>query len=547
MNIQIFRIYSVLFTLVFLLNGAFAQKKDNKKPEDEGTKLNRINKYLQIDSINIPKDLDEIDFEIRQNTIDVVLNSPKYIFLTSKRDKIVNKNYKDYNSLKVELKRTNSKTYVAKIHLENWYSAKYDRKFSSSLSKYNLLTDLRMGIYELLYGRVFVRKNREKLIQYSAIRIKKIKELARQRALEGGAKGDKKDVKKKNTPDEELIKEERQSKKKDKKDALGGDSDSDSKAASNKKDKSQDGDENANKENEKPKEVAGDPNSEDPKRNKKNKSKVPLEKDETEDITQVDQPEVPPKKNEDPRIQLAKEAEEIDDEKVDDKINNLFSSQDLFDTPPNFFINKKSILSAKLLYTNYTTESTNYLLNTTLDMTFLRFGANVKIIEERLNPFEYNFLLLAGSSIANEVTQIPAWRTIDINANKYMFVNTLKLGVGLESSPYFFINLPIAGEGQNLYELDILYVKGIAELHLNLFRREVIFGGSYGQSISVSSTIENYESTVAKLELYARTYFTKKYGIEFSSEGYNISGTDQGQPASSTGTNYSLNLLTKFN
>ena len=197
-----------LITIVFFSSSSLAQEV---KKSDEIDPKNKIKKYLQIEDINIPKNLEEIDFEIRQNTIDVVLNSPKYIFLTSKRDKVVNKNYREYNSLKVKLKKTTSKTYVASIHLENWYSAKYDRKFKVILSKYNLLTDLRMGIYELLYGKRFVRKNKEKLIQYSAIRIKRIRELQLNKNKSGGGSGGRgSGGKSKNTPKDDLLKEKRQ-------------------------------------------------------------------------------------------------------------------------------------------------------------------------------------------------------------------------------------------------------------------------------------------------------------------------------------------------
>lgn len=539
----------LLITIVLCSGNSFAQEKKKKEEIDP---KNKIKKYLQIEDINVPKTLEEIDFEIRQNTIDVVLNSPKYIFLTSKRDKVVNKNYREYNSLKVTLSKTTSKTYVANIHLENWYSAKYDRKFKVILSKYNLLTDLRMGIYELLYGKVFVRKNREKLIQYSAIRIKRIKELALSKnKASGGGTGSKSGGKGKNTPDDELIKEKKEQKPKKKAGSVGGDSSSNQSGKKGKqseeKNKEEENEETAAKrkdDEKKQKEGEGGAGNV-PNRGKTKVTK--LENEEEQDIDQVLVPEEPPKDEPaDIRIGAAQNNKELD--RADDEPSALefFKNTDLFDSPPRIFINKKSLFSAKLMYTSYSVASENYLLATSLDMTFLRFGANINIVEERVNPFSYNFILLAGTSVQNEVAQIPAWRTLEANAAKYFFSNFLKLGIGVESSPYFHINVPIAGEGQQLYEQDILWIKGIAEIKFNLFRREFTLGGSYSQSLFVSSSVENYKVTALKSTYFARYFVTPKNGAEFSSSGYNFSGTDQGEATSSTGTNYSLNFITKF-
>ena len=235
-------------------------------------------------------------------------------------------------------------------------------------------------------------------------------------------------------------------------------------------------------------------------------------------------------------------------EKVDDDppALNFFKSSDLFDGAPRIFIDKKSQFSAKLMYTSYSVASENYLLATSLDMTFLRFGANIKITEERVNPYSYEFILLAGTSVENEIAQIPSWRTIEANASKYFLSNFIRLGVGIELSPYFHLNLPTPGEGIQLYEQSIFWIKGIAEIKFNIFRREFNIGGTYSQSISVSSTIENYKVSAIKSTYFARYFITPKYGAEFASSGYNFSGTDQGENTSSTGTNYSLNFITNF-
>lgn len=537
----------LLFNLVLCSELVYAQNKPKKQQVDP---KNKIKKFLQIEDIIIPGTLDEIDFEIRQNTIDVILNSPKYIFLTSKRDKVVNKNYRDYNSLKVELKRTTSKSYVADIHLENWYSAKYDRKFKVILSKYNLLTDLRMGIYELLYGKVYVRKNREKLIQYSAIRIKKIKELSRNDS-KGGNKSNSKTSggKGKKKPEDDLVKEEKEEDQKQKPPQVGGDSSADSSGSKGDEKEKKEKQEEAlaeNPEDNKNKPKQGDENAEDPNRGKTAKAK--LEKGKTEDVDQVLVPDdIAKKKDADLRIAAARDTKKLEKAEESDANLKFFNSADLFDNPPRIFINKKSIFSARLLYTSYNVQSKNSLLSTSLDMSFLRFGATINIIEEKINPISYEFILLAGTSVENEIAQIPAWRTIEARASKFLFSNFLKIGVGVESSPYFFINVPIAGEGQNLYENDIIWVKGLAEVHFNIFRREFSFGGSYSQSILFSSSVENYEASGLKTDFFVKYFFTKKYGAAFSSAGYNFTGTDQGETASSTGTNYSLNFITKFN
>ena len=511
---------------------------------------NRIKKYLQIDELNIPETLDEINFEIKQNTIDVVLNSPKYIFLTSKRDKVVNKNYKDYNSLKVKLKKSSSKSYVADIHLENWYSAKYDRKFQVILSKYNLLTDLRMGIYELLYGKVYVRKNREKLIQYSAIRIKKIREMAKKKENNDKNKSKTSGGKsKKEEPDAAIAPN---NKKKSKKKPPASKKEEED-VAGTKGDDKEKKEETAEKGKDEPKDkktkedLAGDESSKNKKKNKK--KKADSEEEDEEKVEEVALPVDPEEKRKepDPRIAAAFSAEEPEKEKDSESQYNLLEASDIFNKQINIFINKLSKFTAYLLYTNYSVNSSNYLLETSLDMTFVRFGASIQIIQEKVNPIAYEFLLLAGTSVENDVVQIPAWRTIEAKASKYILSNLFQIGVAIESSPYFFINVPQPGEGIQLYQNDIIYAKGFAALHFRLFKRAFTVGASYASALSVSSTIENYKATAVKTEVYGSYFITQKYGLAFSSETYNFSGTDQGEAANSTGTNYSLNFVAKFN
>ncbi|MGB0454833.1 MAG: hypothetical protein ACPGJV_14080 [Bacteriovoracaceae bacterium] len=532
---------SIKYTFIFIALAFFLAGKTFAQDDQ----IEKVERFLQVKRINIPKPLEEIDFEIQQNAVDVVINSNKYIFLTSKRKKIVNKNYKNHNSLEIKLNPIpgSDRAYNAEFRLSNWYSEKFDRTVKTKVRKFNLLTDFRMGIYELLYGRDFIKKNREKLIQYSANRIKRIAEIAEQKRKEKKANG-------------QSIAAEEDSPQDRRRKELESPENKQTKQKNEKQDENSDDPENAKKDKEK------DPEEED------KKSEIPANK--KSDPSQSDDEQSKKKKDSDKKdSKETKEqasnktpkkkkrgifgAEDSDDPQEEQKelgdtdAPDVFLKRELYDNVPEVYIEKVSKLTGVLKYNTFATKSTAILEDTELDLSFFIFGVDFSIKEFKLNPWEYSVSMMAGSSVETDDYEIPAWLSIDLGVYKYILSDFLKLGIQVEYSPYYLVNLPIVGEGTQLYELNVKWWSAFAGVRLRALRREFLFYGILSNSFGVSSSIDGYEASASRMTLGAKIQVLKKYSLAFETVGFNLTGTDNGTEASSTGEIYSLNLLYQFN
>lgn len=160
-----------------------ADKKDSKtlSPEQQEVVAEfKGTQFLQLDKLVIPKVLESIDDEIKQNVIDTILASKTHtqIFAQTRKEGYTS-SYTKFFGLNVEIEEDlKDKNYFnLKLFYYNWTTNNSDKEIKRKIGKYNLLNELRFAIFELLNGSDYVKENYDKIQRMNYERIKSIREM----------------------------------------------------------------------------------------------------------------------------------------------------------------------------------------------------------------------------------------------------------------------------------------------------------------------------------------------------------------------------------
>lgn len=188
---QKIKLFSIMVLFVASLNG-YAQNKINviqdkpaastkevPTPEQQETLSEfKGTQFLQLDKLEIPKELKNIEDEIRQNVVDTIIASKTHTQVFSEtREAGYTASYSKFFGLNIEMKEDEKDKDYENIRLfyYNWTTNSADKEIKRKISKFNLLNEVRFAILELLNGADYVKDNYDKIQRQNYDRIKSIR------------------------------------------------------------------------------------------------------------------------------------------------------------------------------------------------------------------------------------------------------------------------------------------------------------------------------------------------------------------------------------
>ena len=171
--------------------------KEMPTPEQQET-LNEFKgtQFLQLDKLAIPKELKNIEEEIRQNVVDTIIASKTHTQVFSEtREAGYTSSYTRFFGLNIEMVEDEKDKDYENIRLfyYNWTTNSADKEIKRKISKFNLLNELRFAILELLNGADYVKDNYDNIQRQNFDRIKSIRNtILERKRLESASKKKKK-------------------------------------------------------------------------------------------------------------------------------------------------------------------------------------------------------------------------------------------------------------------------------------------------------------------------------------------------------------------
>jgi septal ring factor EnvC (AmiA/AmiB activator) len=183
------KILLVMIAVYYSGESSFAQetaKKETTEQEDIANEFKEA-KFLQVDSLKIPKELTRIEEQIKQNAIDVVIHSRTHTpVFAQKLPKGYTESYTKFHGLQVEIVPIpkDEDFYSLNFFYYNWTNRKVDKRLSIRISKYNVLNEMRFGLYELLLGKQYIIDNKDALEKQNFDRIQAVRKTVEEREKE---------------------------------------------------------------------------------------------------------------------------------------------------------------------------------------------------------------------------------------------------------------------------------------------------------------------------------------------------------------------------
>jgi len=157
----------------------------DKKAIDDASIDFKETKFLQVEKIKLPKELKVIEEQIRQNAVDVILISNTHTPIYLKRRDELTEQYKKFYSLELQIDPFPSRKDSYQVHYFyfNWTTNKFDKHLYKIISKYNVVNEIRFGIYELLFGKDYVVKNKDIIDIQNYQRIQAVRKAIAEQAI----------------------------------------------------------------------------------------------------------------------------------------------------------------------------------------------------------------------------------------------------------------------------------------------------------------------------------------------------------------------------
>ena len=167
-----------LFQALVIPAAISAGKKELTEAEETISDFKET-KFLQIDKLDIPKELSRIEEQIRQNATDVIISSKTHTpVYAQKRESGYSDSYKKFYGLEVQIVPIPNEPdfFALNYFYYNWVTRKYDKRLRKRISKYNVLNEMRFGLYELLLGKKFVDEHKDEIEKQNYDRIQAVRE-----------------------------------------------------------------------------------------------------------------------------------------------------------------------------------------------------------------------------------------------------------------------------------------------------------------------------------------------------------------------------------
>ncbi len=493
-------LYSILWNQVSAKDDSKVENlKDEKKVSNDDASIEfKETKFLQVDKIHVPKELEMIEEQIKQNVVDVILVSQTHTPVYIQKREGYTDNYKKFFGLQVNISPSSAKNdyFDVGYFYYNWTTNKFDKSLFKRISKYNVINELRFGVYEILFGKEYVKKNKDVIDLQNYERIQAVrKAIATQKRL------DKKKEKEEKKKKEEKELEEESNKAKKKK-IIREDKEKSIKASSNLNNPSEEDQEAGPESQEETNKITNDSDTDSQsgqmdelKKTKKNKTKSKekaLKKSDTEknNLSSNDPtrpPDLPP-----------------DEPKVNPSIKYLFNINGLagFSVMYNDSLTSDKKIKA---YSNFK---------------YLTLGTLMEIVQDKDNPIGYTIDFLFGVPILKKSYEIPIYKRLDISVDKFdLIFKQSKWSIGIQYAPINFVNVPNFGENFQVFENDFVWAK---------FKYQTNFKGyTYGIAFLKSllgQSSKQKEFSGQKMSVNASKFFTSKIGGEVKIEVGSLGG-----------------------
>lgn len=467
----------ILFILMISLGSVMAQTTTEEMKEFAEAN------YLQIDHLEVPKGIQRVEEQLRENVIDVIIHSKTHMpIFAQKRVDGYSKNYKKFYGLNIKILPIlgDDDFYSLQLFYFNWTTNKFDKKLVKKISKYNVLNELRFATYEILLGKQWVLDHKDQIESRNFERIQAVREVIAEQVRQKKKKKKDEELEriKKNEEEEvrnarNLIKREEREKKSKKQEDSAQDSFEGASSGSKKHDSNS-------------KEIETD-----------------VEKTKTDESLQK---------------KLSSGESKKSDSRSTSKLEEE-SSQGLIDaiSPelPSPGIPKKSYLYGFSNYFQETTETSGGLINTTTSLKYIGVGGRFILERETFIPTGVRVSFQAGMPIFREKYTFPVYRGIESEVFASKIFNHFQLHAGLDFVPVYFVGLPAIGSRFQVYENDFLWMKIGASFNKFILERNFDLRISYLKSLlSKSNQTDKFEAT--KIMIVSYFQITGKHGAEFN-------------------------------
>lgn len=505
MTMKFFKIQVITITILFFTHAPTwaDSNKDNTSDKVDSIEEFKETRQIIIDKIFLPKELKIIEEEVSQNAIDVIILSGTHnlVFNAQFNENGHLKTFKNFYSLKIEINEhpTSDGFFLLRLYYYNWLTKKEDHRLIRKISKYNVLNELRMNLYQLFKGKNFVETKKESLEKSNYERIQAVAQSIEEKKRKKKIK--EKIEAKKITP-EEL--EDNLKKKKDKDQLI--------------------------KREEDPK-IIKTPNSQ----NVLNESSPPQKNNESEEI-----------KNSESLLSVKsqiildeKEKEEFEkkSKKRNKKLEINEEPQALETTPPPISsevvpeISSPNIprISHFHFFSGYHFENvyTSSIIKTTTNPKYIIIGAHYENIQDKAKPSGFEFDMRAGIPIGTAQYQVPVYREIQTEYFYKDLIPMLTISAGLDISPIYFVNLPELGKDLQIFENDVYWAKIGLKLSFQIYDKIQKIGMYVYKDLVFKSNFEK-KMTATKSKIYLTGKIATKYGYTFETFSSTISGNITG-------------------
>lgn len=469
--------------IIFSLAGENGFAVDKKNETRESKEFNET-KFLQVDEIDIPKELRRIEDQIKENAVDVIIHSKTHSpVFAQKREEGYSASYKKFHGLKIKIFPISEESdfYSLQLFYFNWTTNKFDKKLKRRISKFNVLNELRFAVYEILLGEHWIRENREKIEKENFDRIQAVRKgisenriISKKREQEEKRKSELKEEAEERKKKNKLKREEREKKKKEM-EKFSSDSDENSLEKSPKIE-SQNEENNENEE-----EILKLPKKNRGKEEKKDKKPKKQETNISDIINGENAPAAnvgqnPNSENQDPPVPLKM---------------NIYGRFNYFQED---------------IYTEG-------LLNITTRLKYVGIGGIFYIEQLKENPGGMRFLAQFGIPIFKEKYSFPVNGSIESEYYKYLFVKNLKMYGGIDISQIFFVGLSDLGAGLEVIQNRFFWGKVGLSLTSFFKEREFLLRGSFSKSLGSTSS-ENIALSAIKYNYSVVGQIDHKQSIE---------------------------------
>lgn len=489
----------VLFLILFSVNVSFAQKTTEEMKEFAN------GSYLQIDNLDVPKGIKRVEEQLRENVIDVIIHSKIHMpIFAQKRPAGYSKEYKKFYGINIRILPIigDEDFYSLQLFYYNWTTNKFDKKLVKKISRYNVLNELRFATYEIIMGKQWVMDHKDQIENRNFERIQAVRDVISQNERMRKKKQKEEEKKKKQLEEENEKKRIRNLLKREERE---------------KKNKKEEQEENDSQENDSTSGnglefvMTTDPEIE----------KMKLEENQLKNNASS---KSKPKK----KMALAPESEmDMEGEEL------TFPESSIVKLP------KKTYLYG---FANYFQEDIEIggIIETSTTLKYFGVGGKFILESQDIYPRGMRFSIQAATPIFKEKYKFPIYRAAESEYFISKLLGHVKFFAGLDFVPVYFVGLPEAGAGFQVYENDFLWGKIGAEVTGNLFEHSFELRAVYSKSL-VSKSNQEGTFDATKLAFSAYSQIKNNHGAELNISSMNASG-----PFSVVSKKIALSYVYKF-